>query len=91
MTILRIREGLPKRVALYKSVFVPDDVRAFDWGKDSDFVEGILLLFVGEIGHFDFLESIDLRIDDSLDFVDARVGSFSELADNDEIFEGHRD
>ncbi len=70
-------------------MFVPNNVRAFDWGEDPDLVQCILLLFLWKVGHFDFLESINLRVDNSLHFVDAGVGPFSELADDNEILEWH--
>ena len=80
---------LPEGIAFDEGVLVSDNVGAFDWGEDSDFVECILLLFFGEIGHFDFFEGVDLGVEDSLYFVDTGVSSFSEFADDDKILEGH--
>ncbi len=70
-------------------MLVAHDVGAFDGGKDADFVEGVLLLFFGEVVHFDFFESVDLGVHDSLDLVDAGVGALAEFGQYDKVFEGH--
>ncbi len=70
-------------------MLVANNVGTFDRGQDTDLVECILLLFLGEIGHFDFFECINLWIDNSLNFVDTGVGSLSKFTDDNKILQGH--
>ncbi len=80
---------LPKGIAFDEGMLVSDNVGTFDWGEYPYFIKGILLLFLGEIGHFDFFEGIYLWINDSLYFVHTGVGSFSKFAYYDKILQGH--
>ena len=48
-----------------------------DGGKDADFVEGVLDLFFGEVGQFDFFEGVDLMVFEALDLVDDGVGALA--------------
>lgn len=48
-----------------------------DTGKDPYFVEGILLLLIGQLLHLDLFQGVDLIIDVPPYLVDNTVGSLS--------------
>ncbi len=50
-----------------------------DGGEDADLVEGILLLFGGEVEEFDFFECVGVVVLEPDDFVDEGVGAFTEF------------
>lgn len=72
-----MKRSIPEGVGFDEGLLVANDVRAFDRGQDSDLIECVLLLFIGEIVHFDFFEGINLSISQPLDFIDAGVGSLT--------------
>lgn len=48
-----------------------------DGSENAHFVQSVLGLLVGEMGQFDFFESVCLGVRETLDFVDCGVGAFS--------------
>lgn len=66
---------LPQRVGcdIDKCFAVTYNVRMLDGRQYSDFVEGILLLFVVQVIELDFFQSIFLRVLQSPNFIDRRV------------------
>ena len=75
---------------IIKSVLVADYVRVLDGGQDPDLVQGILLLFLGELEKFYFLEGVELVVGFPAHFwvngpgkggtfVDAAEGTFPDL------------
>jgi len=72
ITVIRVLHDDAKTAAGFvdKCFFIRADVRMFDTGKNTNFIEGIFLLFVGELDHFDFLESVDFAISQSFNLVD---------------------
>lgn len=58
---------------MHKDLFISNDVFVFNWSKDSDFVEGILDLFLWEVGELDFFEGVDLVVFLTLYFVNSWV------------------
>ncbi len=55
-------------------LFIADDVGIFDGGKNSDFVKGILFVFLLEFLDVDSLESVEALVVQSLHLVDLAVG-----------------
>jgi hypothetical protein len=62
-----------------EGLLVRDDVGVVETGEDSDFVEGVLLLLLGEGFQFHFFEGVDLVVFVPSHFVDAGVGAQAEL------------
>lgn len=58
-------------------MLVPYDVGALDGGQDPHLVESVLLLFLGQVVHFDLLEGVDLAVGVSLHLVHTRVRALS--------------
>lgn len=50
-----IIEMVPKVFLLDEDFFISNDVIVFYWGKNSDLIQGVLDLFLWEIGEFYFL------------------------------------
>jgi hypothetical protein len=63
-------------------MLVPDNKGRVEGGEDPYLIEGIFLLFIGEVIHLDLFEGVDLRIGDALHFVDAGVCSLTQFGDN---------
>jgi hypothetical protein len=61
---------VPERVGLDESLLVPNNVGTLHGGQDADLVECVLLLLLGEVGHLDFLERVDLGVGHALHLVD---------------------
>jgi len=59
-------------------------------GKDSHFVESILLFLIGEISEFDTLQRILAIVYESLDFIDARVSTLAQFHKYLKFFKGHK-
>lgn len=70
---------LPKGAGglINEGLVVPANVVVLDRRENANFVESVLLFFFGELSHLDFFESINLPIDDSVDMVDAAVGTLT--------------
>ena len=66
-------------------VFVADNVGIVDGCQYSDFVEGVLHVFVTATGQFDLLHGVDLSVFFPFDLIDNSEGSFADLANSFEI------
>lgn len=53
---------VPKVFLLDEDFLISNDVIVFYWGKNSDLIEGVLDLFLWEIGEFYFFQSIYLVV-----------------------------
>ena len=64
ITTIGILHHNTKRLSLEveKWPFVLDDVRDVNGSKKPDFIEGVFLLFLGETGHGDGFDSIDILV-----------------------------
>ena len=60
---------------------VADDVCVVDGGEDADFVDGVLLLLIGQIFQGDHFECVELPIGDALHFEHFAVGAVAEVRD----------
>ena len=59
----------------------------FDGGKNADFVESVLDLFLGKIGKFDLFQGINLVVLETLDFVDCGVRALAYVSKKIPSFE----
>ena len=78
LTIIKIfQRFLPKHPTwlIEESLLVAYDIRVLDGRQDSNFVQGVLLLFECQVIDVDFLHGVDLRICYSFNLVDAGVGA----------------
>ena len=62
---------------LKEGLFVTDNVRVVDRGKDSHLIKSVFLLFAGKFAHFDLLHGVDGAIRFSLDFVHFTEAAFT--------------
>ena len=71
--------NLPERARalIHECLVVAADVLVFDGGEDSDLVQGILLLFLRELAHFDLLQNILDTVTVPDDRVDTAVGALT--------------
>lgn len=72
---------------LHEHILVGYDIWMFDTGQDSDFVNSIRTLLLGQNVYPDLLQGVVETISMAADMVDARVGTRAELADNFELIE----
>lgn len=64
ITVLSKLIEIPKRFGflIEEGLFVGDDMRVRDGGKDADLVESVLFLFWWKMKEFDFFEGINLVV-----------------------------
>ena len=79
--IIKIIINVPQARArlVDKSFFVSNYICMKNTGKNSDFIQSILLFFIRKIQHFNFFESVNCLIFTSSDFIHLTVGSVTYL------------
>ena len=76
-------------MVLKKSFLIRNDGGMLNRRQNPYLVECILLLFLRQIAHLDFLESIVLAITKPLNLIDFAVGAISDLSQNHKVPERH--
>lgn len=73
--ILRIKE----------SIFVANDIWMIDTGQNTNFIKGVLLLFLRELAHLYFLKSVSIVVAYSLDLVDGAESTIAKFFFDKEV------
>jgi hypothetical protein len=71
---------------IVERLLVGDNIVGLDRCEDSDFVEGVNFLFLLEFLDFNFLESVNLPIIDSLDFIYSAKRALAEFGKREKVF-----
>lgn len=77
VTTVSVLHDYAETHVLKEGLFVTDNVRVVDRGKDSHLIKSVFLLFAGQFAHFDLLHGVDGAIRFSLDFVHFTEAAFT--------------